>query len=142
ARHYHPDVNTRPGETELFLQAQQAYEILSDPQKRAAYDATLPAMEPSDSPVRVRTTYSRTFLPVLDAPQLVYALLEFTPSSPDSRASASRTALNLALVLDHSTSMQGARIQAVKAAARELIGQLSPQALLPAILFNDRAEPL
>jgi len=142
ARHYHPDVNTRPGETELFLQAQQAYEILSDPQKRAAYDATLPAMEPSDSPVRVRTTYSRTFLPVLDAPQLVYALLEFTPSSPDSRASASRTALNLALVLDHSTSMQGARIQAVKAAALELIGQLSPQDILSVIVFNDRAETL
>ena len=39
AQRLHPDKNVRPGDTELFLDATQAYDVLSDPQKRAAYDA-------------------------------------------------------------------------------------------------------
>ncbi|BBN99240.1 molecular chaperone DnaJ [Sporolactobacillus terrae] len=38
ARKYHPDVNKDPGAPEKFKEATKAYEILSDPQKRAQYD--------------------------------------------------------------------------------------------------------
>ena len=43
----HPDKNVNPGETELFLEVQQAYEILGDPQRRSKYDATLPPLPAS-----------------------------------------------------------------------------------------------
>jgi molecular chaperone DnaJ len=38
ARQYHPDVNPDPEAQERFKEASHAYEILSDPQKRATYD--------------------------------------------------------------------------------------------------------
>ncbi len=38
AREYHPDVNKSAGADEKFKEAQSAYDVLSDPQKRARYD--------------------------------------------------------------------------------------------------------
>lgn len=39
ARKYHPDVNKESGSTEKFKEINQAYQVLSDPQKRQQYDA-------------------------------------------------------------------------------------------------------
>ena len=41
AKRLHPDTNNAPGETELFLDVQQAYQVLSDPARRSSYDAKL-----------------------------------------------------------------------------------------------------
>jgi len=38
ARKYHPDVNKAPGAAEKFKEATEAYEVLSDAQKRGMYD--------------------------------------------------------------------------------------------------------
>lgn len=38
AKKYHPDVCKDPNATEKFKEIQEAYQVLSDPQKRAAYD--------------------------------------------------------------------------------------------------------
>ena len=38
ARQYHPDVNKDPSAVEKFKEVNEAYQILSDPQKRSAYD--------------------------------------------------------------------------------------------------------
>lgn len=41
AKQYHPDLNPAPGASEQFIQITEAYEILYDPRKRAAYDQRL-----------------------------------------------------------------------------------------------------
>ncbi|MCL7667408.1 DnaJ domain-containing protein, partial [Klebsiella pneumoniae] len=38
ARKYHPDVNKEEGAAEKFKEAKEAYEVLSDDQKKAQYD--------------------------------------------------------------------------------------------------------
>jgi DnaJ-class molecular chaperone len=38
AKQYHPDTNKAPDAKEKFVEIQNAYEILSDEQKRAQYD--------------------------------------------------------------------------------------------------------
>ena len=43
AKQYHPDYAGQEGQTQ-FQEIQEAYEILSDPQKRKEYDARRPAV--------------------------------------------------------------------------------------------------
>src|SRR5512139_3973717 len=81
ARHLHPDTNVAPGETEFFLEAKEAYEILSDPAKRAKYDASLPPEKPASLPIQQTVLYSRKSVTRFTEPQLVYVLLEYSPPS-------------------------------------------------------------
>ncbi|EJE98653.1 chaperone DnaJ, partial [Liquorilactobacillus mali KCTC 3596 = DSM 20444] len=38
SKKYHPDLNKEPGAEEKFKEINEAYEILSDPQKKAQFD--------------------------------------------------------------------------------------------------------
>ena len=38
AKKYHPDINKEPGAEDKFKEVNEAYEVLSDPQKKATYD--------------------------------------------------------------------------------------------------------
>lgn len=138
ARRLHPDVNVESGDTELFLDIQRAYEVLTDPEMRSRYDRTLPPVETPPQAVEIQLLYSRTTLPTLDEPQLVYALVNL--SAPPSEVPSENSALNVCLVLDRSTSMQGERMDTVKNTAIEVVRQLRPGDILSIVTFNDRAE--
>lgn len=134
----HPDKNVNPGETELFLEVQQGYEVLGDPQRRAQYDATLPPEpEPLPSPIQVNIEYSRAALPRLSEPQVLYALLDFSTSI--HLADSPSPPLNLCLVLDVSTSMQGPKLEIVKETAIQLLRRVRPQDIFSLVSFSDRA---
>src|ERR1700735_4114627 len=45
ARTYHPDVRKEPNAEAKFKEVQEAYEVLRDPEKRAAYDQLGPEMK-------------------------------------------------------------------------------------------------
>lgn len=141
ALRHHPDVHR--GETELFIQAQQAYEVLSDPNRRSLYDEQLQKQAAENSFASIRTIYSRAALACLSEPQILYTLLSLSPEQPARETPLpERIPFNLCLVLDRSTSMRGERLDSVKAAAIELIRQLGPKDLLSIVTFSDRADLL
>ncbi len=138
AQKLHPDKNTAAGETELFLGVQQAYEVLSNPTRRKQYDATLPPEEKLKLPYVYRFLYSRPNLVHLDEPQMLYVILTLE-APPEARHSPSPP-LNVCLVLDRSTSMQGEKMDTVKATAIQVLRNLRPQDILSVVTFSDRAE--
>lgn len=140
AQRLHPDKNKAPGETELFLEIQQAYEVLANPKRRAQYDATLPAYDPVQSVVQHKVYFSRANLVRLTEPQLVYVLVEVEPHEKEGRIPA--PPLNVSLVLDRSTSMQGSKMDMIKAAAIQLLRGLRSEDILSVVSFSDKAEVL
>lgn len=139
-RKYHPDVNKDTGNLEVFLRIQNAYDVLSDPARREEYDATLPPPVVHTNLLKVASYSSRSTIPRLTEPQLLYILLEL--SKPEDVAPISAPPLNVCLVLDRSTSMQGERLDTVKSAAIELLHQLNQEDILSIVTFSDRAEVL
>jgi Ca-activated chloride channel homolog len=138
AQQLHPDKNTAAGETELFLDVQQAYEALSNPKRRAQYDATLPPEQKLTLPYQHRIIYSRPNLVHLNEPQMLYCILDLA-APPEARRSPAPP-LNVCLVLDRSTSMQGEKMDMVKATAIHVLRNLRPQDILSVVTFSDRAE--
>ncbi|RPJ27806.1 MAG: VWA domain-containing protein [Chloroflexi bacterium] len=138
AQKLHPDKNTAAGETELFLGVQQAYEVLANPKRRTQYDATLPPDEKPSLPYTYKVLYSRSNLVRLDEPQMLYFILEL--DVPVAAREAPSPPLNVCLVLDRSTSMQGEKMDIVKATAIQVLRNLRPQDILSVVAFSDRAE--
>lgn len=140
AQRLHPDKNEAPGETEIFLDVQQAYDTLTNPEKRAEYDATLDPEEKVLKPIVQRASFSRESLVRLNETQLIYAFLEWKPRKNENEFDT--PPLNICLVLDRSTSMKGAKMDMVKASALHLIRNLREGDLLSLVTFSDRAEVL
>jgi Ca-activated chloride channel family protein len=138
AQKLHPDRNTAAGETEIFLEVQQAYEVLSNPKRRAKYDATLPPEEKAILPYQHRIIYSRPNLVHLEEPQMLYFILDLEAPAAARRIPA--PPMNVCLVLDRSTSMQGEKMDVVKATAVQVLRNLRPQDILSVVTFSDRAE--
>ncbi len=136
ARRFHPDSNPNPGATEEFKLVADAYSILSDPAQRSTYDAAV--LQTGSGPLlAVHASFSRQPLPALAEPQVLYALLDIQPSIltelPDPP-------INLCLVIDRSTSMQGARLDQVKGAAAQIIDSLRESDSFSVVAFSDKAE--
>jgi len=138
---FHPDTNMNKGETELFIDIQLAFEHLSDLKKKTDYDQQLPPEQDIISPLNIKTYYSQPSLVRLSEPQLIYTLLELT-IQPDTELWVTSTPLNISLVVDCSTSMQGIRLDTVKLTAIDILRRLQPDDIFSLIKFNDRAELL
>jgi Ca-activated chloride channel family protein len=139
ARQVHPDMQDAQGTAMLFRQVQEAYEVLSDPNQRASYDRL--RMEAGLSPKSIfqwKMQPSRTALSVGVDEQVVYLLFDIAAGQSDQ--ARGRQALNLCLVLDRSTSMQGSRLEQTKAAAQRMIDSLAPDDALSIVTFSDKAE--
>jgi Ca-activated chloride channel family protein len=141
AQRLHPDKNIRPGDTELFLQVSNAYKTLSDPKKRAEYDANLESVETEGSGngamLRVRITHGRESLLVHHEAQMHYMLLEILPPK---QINLQRAPINLCLLIDKSTSMRGERMDQVRYATLSILQSLIPADMVSVVAFSDRAE--
>ena len=113
---------------------QHAYDVLRDPVRRQRYDALLFEMS---EPIEARLRVSRQHLAISELPQMLYLLVELRSLEGGSDSSLP---LNLCLVIDRSTSMQGERLRRVKGALRLVLPELSPGDMLSVVSFSDRAE--
>lgn len=138
ARTLHPDANRDPEAREHFLVVQKAYETLANPQKRLTYDASLPEALRAGPSISLHLTYSRSVVPRINEPQLVYVLADLICTA--DRQNAATAPAHVCLVLDRSTSMMGARMDMVKSSALNLLQQLGAHDMLSVVGFSDRAE--
>jgi Ca-activated chloride channel family protein len=138
AREHHPDVNSDSAANKHFQDIQKAYEVLNDPTQRRNYDR-LRESEGLDksSALSIRSTISHQFLITHMEEQAFYVWLDIAPATD---LPTTRLPINLCLVLDRSTSMQGIRLQQVKEATRQIIDRLNPDDALGLVVFSDRAE--
>jgi Ca-activated chloride channel family protein len=137
ARRFHPDVNPHPNATEEFKLIADAYAILSDAGQRAAYDNAL-AQTGTGPLLSVRALFSRETLPQISEPQVLYVLAEIQPSMPNVELPTSP--VNLCIVIDRSTSMQGTRLDQVKASVLHVIENLREADTCSVVAFSDKAE--
>jgi Ca-activated chloride channel family protein len=87
----------------------------------------------------MRMLLSRSRLPALPEPQVLYVLLEANPAvSPSPQLAA--PPVNLCIVMDRSTSMQGPRLDQVKAAVLQVIDSLREADTFSVVAFSDKAE--
>ncbi|MBA4374716.1 MAG: hypothetical protein C0401_00895 [Anaerolinea sp.] len=139
-RKYHPDTNSSPLAKEMFFHIQEAYEILSDPKKRKVYDQTLLGIIKPESLITLSIEYSKSEIPRLNEPQLVYAKLEL--QRVEDPVLTKTPQVHICLIVDCSTSMRGERIEMVKKNIYQLILKLRPSDLVSIITFNDKADLL
>ena len=137
AHRLHPDVNKEPNAGTVFLKVQKAYETLTNPDEREKYNHSF-YFENDTPPVILNTAYSRPSLVQIDEPQLIYTLIEMKPIQ--TQEDGTQTPLNICLVLDRSTSMQGLRLDVVKDTAIDLVYKLKPQDCLSIVSFSDQSE--
>lgn len=143
ARRLHPDVNhEHPGAKLQFQDVTVAYETLIDPIRRRNYDEK-EAKKRDDSAFyfTLQITPSKKTITPLPEPQVIYLLAELFPDPRIQESDTKREArLNLTLVLDHSNSMNGSRMEKVKIAANQIIDSLSEEDIISVISFSDRAQ--
>ena len=140
ARRFHPDANSNPGAAAHFRDIAEAYSTLGDTSARANYDLALTREGLPPPYFSLRVTPSKRALKTLQEPQVIYALVEIIPDAQYVSVEQQDAALNLALVIDRSTSMKGPRLERVKQAAHRIIENLGPNDILSVVSFSDRAE--
>lgn len=124
-----------PAKNPDYQRVLNAYEVLGDPARRITYDSLL--VETTMVDLDIALTLSRDQIEVSNADQRLYLLVDIRPPK---QSGGQQLPLNLCLVIDRSTSMQGRRLDAVKVAVEMVVEKLTPSDTLSIISFSDRAE--
>ncbi len=90
----------------------------------------------AEEPLTLDFVPSYQAFPSVSEQQLAYMLLLIRTQA--QTALSNHTPLNICLVLDHSSSMRGEKLFQVKAAARQVVDQLTVADFFSLIAFNDR----
>jgi Ca-activated chloride channel family protein len=135
-----PEEERDPTTNRAFRELVIAYRVLSHPERRAAYDKTrVTSTVGASEALMIQLLVSQAELPAMAEDQVLYLLLRV---SANPAMVGQKPAVNLSLVIDRSTSMDGARIHEVKAAASAIVDQLEPRDSLSLITFSDRAKTI
>ena len=138
ARRYHPDSRREEVVTGMFREVHAAYAVLGDPQRRRAYDRRLAELGLGHKVALCwEIVVSKSQLSTVPGEQMLYLLVSVRPATITQ---GERLPLNLCLVVDRSTSMEGARLNLVKAAAHEIVDGMHEDDALAVVVFSDRAE--
>src|SRR5690606_35096568 len=141
ARRLHPDVNRAPGAAVQFQDITVAHDLLTDSERRRKYDESVQKRDGGVLSVNFRVIPSKRAIMPLPEPQVLYLLAEILPDPRAQEGQHTRESrLNLTLVLDHSNSMSGTRLDKVKIAAHQIIDQLTPEDVFSVVSFNDHAD--
>ena len=87
--------------------------------------------------VSLQCTMGKPNVPVTNTQQLAYVLIEAKPTGAMADV---QMPLNFSLVLDHSGSMAGEKLQNLKEAVKLVLDQLQPQDYVSLIIFDDKAK--
>jgi Ca-activated chloride channel family protein len=138
AKKYHPDSNPFIKTLEQFYKVQDAYTILSNTSERNMYDVSINVndLEYPNLSLDVQTSWN--VIKMSSDPQIVDVLVELDTHEVSGKVGKKR--LNLALLVDTSTSMSGARLDAVKRILGQLLQFLDKNDVISLIVFNDRAK--
>jgi Ca-activated chloride channel family protein len=138
AKKYHPDSNPFIKTLEQFYKLQEAYNILSNTEERNLYDVSINVNDFPYPNLSLKMQTSWNVLRMSQDPQIVDVFFDM-----DTREVAGKTGkkrLNLALLVDTSTSMSGTRLDAVKRILGELLQFLDKNDVISLVVFSDRAK--
>jgi len=138
AKKFHPDKTKTLQKNDHFIQIQNAYETLINEETRKNYDTLFKNVIKKDESLQINAYYSRSVIPLLSEQQLFYLLLDIF-STRDLKDNELPT-LNLCIVLDRSTSMQGEFLNNLKLEILNLIKLLKDDDIVSLVSFSDWAE--
>jgi len=138
AKRFHPDINAADENKEKFIKIQRAYEVLSDSDKRNEYNLIFKDEKNKEANVQINAYYSRSSIPLISEKQYFYLLLDmFSTEKIDETDIPS---VNLSIVIDRSTSMQGVILENLKIEIENLVRLLKADDIVSIVTFSDKAE--
>ncbi len=134
---FHPDSNPFIKTLEHFYKVQEAYNVLSNGQERNKYDESININNIDYPQLSINAQYSWNVIRMSNEPQMVDVIVDLDTHEVSGKTGKKR--LNLSLLVDTSTSMSGARLDAVKRILGELLQYLDKNDVISLVVFSDRA---